>query len=139
MARPATRRIRKRPWPASAVEAIVDVRERLRAPVPRSDAGRREPPRWTSNIGSEGYAAAVEVAKEHIRAGDAYQIVPSQRWSADCPVDGFSIYRGLRTINPSPYLYFPDFEDFQLAGASPEPLGTVSRRLAPDAASRGPR
>src|SRR2546427_854443 len=44
---------------ASAVEAIVDVRERLRAPVPRSDAGRREPPRWTSNIGSEGYAAAV--------------------------------------------------------------------------------
>src|SRR5436305_8571487 len=69
---------------ASAVEAIVDVRERLRAPVPRSDAGRRGLPHWTSNIGSDGYAAAVEVAKEHIRAGDAYQIVPSQRWSADC-------------------------------------------------------
>ena len=115
---------------ASAVEAIVDVRERLRAPVPRSDAGRREPPRWTSNIGSEGYAAAVEVAKEHIRAGDAYQIVPSQRWSADCPVDAFSIYRGLRTINPSPYMYFLDFEDFQIAGASPESLVKVSGRLA---------
>src|SRR5919199_3577353 len=113
-----------------AVDAIADVRERLAAPVPRADAGRREPPEWTSNIGSEGYAAAVEVAKEHIRAGDAYQIVPSQRWSADCPVDAFSIYRGIRTINPSPYMYFLDFEDFQIAGASPEPLVKVEGRRA---------
>src|SRR2546421_4986651 len=113
---------------AAAVEAIVDVRERLRAPVPRSDAGRREPPLWTSNIGSEGYAAAVEAAKEHIRAGDIYQVVPSQRWSADCPVDAFSIYRGLRAVNPSPYMYYLDFEDFQIAGASPEVLVTVSGR-----------
>ena len=115
---------------ARAVEAIADVRERLRAPVPRTEAGRREPPAWTSNIGSDGYAAAVEVAKEHIRAGDAYQIVPSQRWSADCPVDAFSIYRGLRTINPSPYMYFLDFEDFQIAGASPESLVKVTGRRA---------
>jgi anthranilate synthase component 1 len=115
---------------ARAVEAIADVRERLRAPVPRTEAGRREPPAWNSNIGSDGYAAAVEVAKEHIRAGDAYQIVPSQRWSADCPVDAFSIYRGLRTINPSPYMYFLDFEDFQIAGASPESLVKVTGRRA---------
>src|SRR5919199_1556483 len=113
-----------------AVDAIADVRERLAAPVPRADAGRREPPEWTSNIGSEGYAAAVEVAKEHIRAGDAYQIVPSQRWSADCPVDAFSIYRGIRTINPSPYMYFLEFGDFQIAGASPEPLVKVTGRRA---------
>jgi anthranilate synthase component 1 len=113
-----------------AVDAIADVRERLRAPVPRAEAARREPPAWTSNIGSDGYAAAVDVAKEHIRAGDAYQIVPSQRWSADCPVDAFSIYRGLRTINPSPYMYFLDFEDFQIAGASPESLVKVTGRLA---------
>jgi anthranilate synthase component 1 len=111
---------------ADAVRAIAEVRERLAAPVPRSRAGRREPPRWTSNLGSEGYAAAVERAKEYIRAGDAYQIVPSQRWSAECPVEAFSIYRGLRTINPSPYMYFLDFEDFEIAGASPEPLVTVS-------------
>jgi anthranilate synthase component 1 len=70
------------------------------------------------------------VAKEHIRAGDTYQIVPSQRWSADCPVDGFSIYRGLRTINPSPYMYYLDFEDFQIAGASPESLVKVTGRRA---------
>src|SRR5213076_2771463 len=99
-------------------------------PVPRVRAGRREPPRWVSNIGSEGYAAAVEQAKEYIYAGDAYQIVPSQRWSADSPVDAFSIYRGLRTINPSPYMYFLDFEDFEIAGASPEALVKMTGRRA---------
>ena len=113
-----------------AVAAIADVRERLAAPIPRAAAGVREPPEWVSNIGSDGYAAAVERAKEYIRAGDIYQVVPSQRWSADAPVEGFSIYRGLRTINPSPYMYFLDFEDFELAGASPESLVKVSGRRA---------
>ncbi|MEX2196332.1 MAG: anthranilate synthase component I [Thermoleophilaceae bacterium] len=115
---------------ADAVAAIADVRERLAAPVPRAEAGRREPPAFTSNLGDEGYAAAVERCKEYIRAGDAYQVVPSQRWSADTPVEAFSIYRGLRTINPSPYMYFLDFEDFEIAGASPEPLVTVNGRRA---------
>jgi len=104
---------------AEAVSAIADVKERLAAPVPRARAGRREPPEWESNIGSEGYAAAVKRVKEYIRAGDAYQVVPSQRWTAEAPVEAFSIYRGLRTINPSPYMYFLDFEDFEIAGASP--------------------
>ncbi|MDE3130054.1 MAG: anthranilate synthase component I family protein, partial [Acidobacteriota bacterium] len=55
----------------------------------------------------------------------------SQRWSAPAPVSGFSIYRGLRAVNPSPYMYFLDFGDFQIAGASPEPLVTVNgRRVA---------
>ena len=57
-------------------------------------------------------------------------MVPSQRWTADCPVDAFSIYRGLRAINPSPYMYFLDFEDFQIAGASPESLVKVTGRRA---------
>jgi anthranilate synthase component 1 len=111
-----------------AAAAIADVRERLRGPVPQAGAGRREPPEYTSNMGPDGYAAAVERAKEYIRAGDIYQVVPSQRWSADCPVDAFSIYRGLRAINPSPYMYFLDFEDFEIAGASPETLVTVNGR-----------
>jgi len=115
---------------ASAADAIADVRERLAAPVPRSRAGKREPPAWESNIGSEGYAAAVERCKDYIRAGDAYQVVPSQRWSAAPPVEAFSIYRGLRTINPSPYMYFLDFEDFEIAGASPESLVKVTGRHA---------
>jgi anthranilate synthase component I len=111
-----------------AAAAIAEVRERLRGPVPQAGPGRREPPSFTSNLGSEGYAEAVERAKEYIRAGDIYQVVPSQRWSADCPVDAFSIYRGLRAINPSPYMYFLDFEDFEIAGASPEALVTVTGR-----------
>ena len=113
-----------------AVAAIADVRERLAAPTPRADAGPRVPPTWESNIGGDGYAAAVERIKEHIRAGDAYQVVPSQRWSADAPIDAFSLYRGLRTVNPSPYMYFLDFEDFQIAGASPESLVKVNGRRA---------
>jgi anthranilate synthase component 1 len=112
-----------------AAAAIADVRERLRGPVPGSSRGRREPPEYESNMGPGGYAAAVERAKEYIRAGDIYQVVPSQRWSADCPVDAFSIYRGLRAINPSPYMYFLDFEDFEIAGASPETLVTVNGRV----------
>jgi anthranilate synthase component 1 len=115
---------------AEAVGAIVDVRERLSAPVPRSRLGRREPPAFESNLGEGGYADAVERCKEYIRAGDAYQIVPSQRWSADLPVEAFSIYRGLRAVNPSPYMYFLDFEDFEIAGASPEALVTVRGREA---------
>ena len=115
---------------AEAVGAIVDVRERLSAPVPRIRAGRREPPTFESNLGTGGYAVAVERCKEYIRAGDAYQIVPSQRWSAELPVEAFSIYRGLRAVNPSPYMYFLDFEDFEIAGASPEALVTVRGREA---------
>jgi anthranilate synthase component 1 len=65
---------------------------------------------------------------EYVYAGDAFQVVPSQRWSAAVELDAFSIYRGLRVVNPSPYMYFLDFGDFQLAGASPEPLITVSGR-----------
>ena len=119
--------------------AIAEVKEKLAGPVPQLGAGKREPPAFTSNLGPEGYAAAVERTIEYIRAGDAYQVVPSQRWTADCPVEAFSIYRGLRAINPSPYMYFLDFEDFQIAGASPESLVKVGGRhveLRPIAGTR---
>jgi len=115
---------------AEALATIADVRERLAAPAPRAHAGVREAPKFESNIGSAGYAEAVERAKEYIRAGDAYQVVPSQRWSADAPVSAFSIYRGLRAVNPSPYMYFLDFGDFEIAGASPESLIKVTGRRA---------
>jgi anthranilate synthase component 1 len=78
----------------------------------------------------EAFEAMVARIVEYVHAGDAFQVVPSQRWSAPSPVEPFSIYRGLRTVNPSPYMYFLDFEDFQLVGASPEPLLTVSGRRA---------
>ena len=114
----------------TARETIAEVRERLAAPVPRARRDPREPPTFTSNLGEAGYVAAVERVKEYIRAGDCYQVVPSQRWSADLPVEAFSIYRGLRTVNPSPYMYFLDFGDFEIAGASPESLVKVSGRRA---------
>ena len=108
-----------------AAAAIAEVKEKLAGPVPRHRPGRRDQPQFFSNLGRDGYGAAVERAIEYIHAGDAYQVVPSQRWTANCPVQAFSIYRGLRAINPSPYMYFLDFEDFQIAGASPESLVKV--------------
>jgi anthranilate synthase component I len=108
-----------------AAAAIAEVRERLAGPVPQIGTGKQDPPEFFSNLGPDGFGAAVERAIEYIHAGDAYQVVPSQRWTANCPVEAFSIYRGLRAINPSPYMYFLDFEDFQIAGASPESLVKV--------------
>jgi anthranilate synthase component I len=108
-----------------AAAAIAEVKERLAGPVPQGGTGKQDPPEFFSNLGPDGYGAAVGRAIEYIHAGDAYQVVPSQRWTANCPVEAFSIYRGLRAINPSPYMYFLDFEDFQIAGASPESLVKV--------------
>src|SRR5579875_1202505 len=114
-----------------ALETIAEVRWRLEGPLPRPQEAAhegREPPSWRSNTTPERFEANVARIIEYIRAGDAFQVVPSQRWSAPVGVEAFSIYRGLRAVNPSPYMYFLDFGDFELAGASPEPLITVSGR-----------
>jgi anthranilate synthase component 1 len=119
---------------ARAAETIAEVRRTLAGPVPRP-AGARKPgrtaPTFVPNMPREQFEAMVSRIIEYIRAGDAYQVVPSQRWSAEVPVSAFSVYRGLRAVNPSPYMYFFDFGDFEIAGASPEPLITVGgRRVA---------
>ncbi|MEA2314465.1 MAG: anthranilate synthase component, partial [Solirubrobacteraceae bacterium] len=112
-----------------AAHVIGEVRTALAGPVPRaSEALERAMPEFSSNMNRERFEAIVERVIEYIYAGDAFQVVPSQRWSAPVPVDAFSIYRGLRAVNPSPYMYFLDFGDFQVAGASPEPLLTVNGR-----------
>jgi anthranilate synthase component 1 len=85
-------------------------------------------PEFQSNMPREQFEGMVSRIIEYIYAGDAYQVVPSQRWSAPVEIEAFSIYRGLRAVNPSPYMYFLDFGDFQVAGASPEPLITVTGR-----------
>jgi anthranilate synthase component I len=116
---------------ARARETIAEVRTRLSGPVPRSPregAPARVAPKFESNMTREGFEGNVSRIIEYIYAGDAYQVVPSQRWSAPTPVSAFSIYRGLRAVNPSPYMYFLDFGDFQIAGASPEPMITVTGR-----------
>jgi anthranilate synthase component 1 len=107
---------------------IADVRATLKAALPRrggSSGPTPEPPTFTSNVTRETFEANVEKIIEYIRAGDAFQVVPSQRWTAETDLSAFSIYRGLRAVNPSPYMYYLDFGDFQVAGASPEPLVTV--------------
>jgi anthranilate synthase component I len=109
-----------------AAAAIAEVRDRLRGavPVPERPA-QAEPPHFVSNMEREEFEAAVARIVEYVHAGDAFQVVPSQRFSAPTPVEAFSIYRGLRAVNPSPYMYFLEFGDFQIAGASPEPLVKV--------------
>ncbi|MFZ1154991.1 MAG: anthranilate synthase component I [Solirubrobacteraceae bacterium] len=116
----------------AAARTIAEVRACLAGPVPQSarplDTAAPAAPSFQSNMTRERFEAMVARIVEYIYAGDAFQVVPSQRWSASVPVEAFSIYRGLRNVNPSPYMYFLDFGDFQVAGASPEPLLTVAAR-----------
>ncbi len=116
---------------AQARETIAEVRWRLAGPVPRSPkppSAQRTVKPLQANMTREQFEANVARIIEYIYAGDAFQVVPSQRWSGPVPVEAFSIYRGLRAVNPSPYMYFLDFGDFEIAGASPEPLITVAGR-----------
>ncbi len=110
----------------SAAATIAEMRERLRGAVPVPEHPTvAEAPQFESNMAREEFEAAVARIVEYVHAGDAFQVVPSQRFSAPAPVEAFSVYRGLRAVNPSPYMYFLEFGDFQLAGASPEPLVKV--------------
>jgi len=116
---------------ADALATIAKARGLLAGPVPRVDEQRppRPVPTFESNLAREEFEAMVARIIEYVHAGDAFQVVPSQRWSGRVDgIDAFSIYRGLRVVNPSPYMYFLDYLDFQVAGASPEPLLTVSGR-----------
>ncbi len=73
---------------------------------------------WTA----DGYQRAVEVAKEHIVAGDIFQVVLAQRFDVELPVAPFEVYRALRQLNPSPYMYFLRHPDITIVGSSPEPM-----------------
>ena len=79
-----------------------------------------------SRSGPGEFEAVVERCLEAIRAGEVFQILPGQRFIAETTADAFDVYRALRTLNPSPYLYFLHFEDFDIVGSSPEALVTVT-------------
>ena len=81
-----------------------------------------EPPAVTSTMSPESYARAVETAKEHIGAGDIYQVVLSQRFDLELDAEAFDLYRVLRQINPSPYMYFLRCGALEMVGGSPEPM-----------------
>lgn len=78
-----------------------------------------------SNITKDAYFDMVEKAKDYIRAGDIFQVVPSQRWTMDFKLPPFSLYRALRRTNPSPYMFYFNLGGFQIVGASPEILVQV--------------
>jgi anthranilate synthase component I len=106
-------------------QAIVKI-EQLIARLRQSTASRPArqlpsgPLTLTSNFTKGTYERVVERAKEYIRAGDIIQVVPSQRLEASIDVDPFDIYRALRTVNPSPYMFYLKFRDLRLVGSSPE-------------------
>ncbi len=79
----------------------------------------------TSNMSRSEFVAKVKAIKQYIYAGDILQTVLSQRFAAETAVDPFEVYRTLRTLNPSPYMYYLDYNDYQIAGASPEMLTRV--------------
>ena len=109
-----------------AVERIVAVKEALRAPLPERAptpaeedaapiAGR---PAVASSMTREQYEAGVSRIRDYIYAGDAFQVVLSQRFSTPVDVAPFAIYRGLRAVNPSPYMFYIAFDDFALCGSA---------------------
>ena len=108
-----------------AVRRIDAIASRLQEPLvvpsrqPRSPDGAQEP---TSNFSREAYHEVVRRCKEYIVAGDIIQVVPSRRVAQPTHADPFDIYRALRALNPSPYMYFLTLEDFYIIGASPEAL-----------------
>jgi len=105
-----------------AIVTIDSLIAKLKAPTihPPSRSGSARAVHFSSNMLREEYEGAVEKAKELVRAGDIIQVVLSQRFSGDLTADPFDIYRVLRTLNPSPYLFFLRLDDTVVLGASPE-------------------
>ncbi|TGU72592.1 anthranilate synthase component I [Geomonas terrae] len=106
---------------ADAVSKIEGLIERLKKPLPvqpkKTANGKVD---LTSNVKREEFEDSVTRAKEYVKSGDIIQVVLSQRFSGDLTVDPFDIYRVLRTLNPSPYMFFLRLEDTMVVGASPE-------------------
>ena len=102
-------------------DAVSDFERSLPFRRESADALEALPPPQ-ANMSEAEFKRIVEVCKEYIRAGDAFQIVPSQRFSLPFKLPPLSLYRSLRRINPSPFLIFFDYGDFQIVGSSPEIL-----------------
>ena len=136
---------------ASTHTAYLSAQAKIDATIARlaqaAVAPRLEPPapdihgelEITSNQTREGYMAMVDAAKEYIAAGDIIQVVPSQRFEAPLTVHPFNLSRSLRTINPSPYMFYVRLGDLTLVGASPETMVRAEGReitLRPIAGTR---
>jgi anthranilate synthase component 1 len=115
---------------AAALQRLASAVAALEAPFPHPPAGATTPhpaPEPVSNTTPAEYMAMVDRAKEYIRAGDVFQVVLSQRFSAPFTLPPFALYRALRRTNPSPFLFHLDFGGFALVGSSPEILVRVRK------------
>ena len=113
---------------ADAIERIEEIVDRLEGPLPPQARGSGKTLSRSdvdSNVNRELYEENVDLVKQYIVEGDVIQVVPSQRLSRRTDADPFQIYRALRNINPSPYMYYLDLDGFQIVGASPEMLVQV--------------
>ena len=113
---------------AQAAERVMDAVRDLERTTPDTtrDLGEAaEMAEPVSNFAHADYLQAVETAKDYIRAGDIFQVVPSQRWKQEFTLPPFALYRSLRRTNPSPFMFFFNFGGFQVIGASPEILVRV--------------
>ncbi len=107
---------------ASAQLRLKEVARALEQPVPRLHGGEAAPIEQSANMSEEEFLGMVETAKNYIRAGDVFQVVPSQRFEAPFTLPPFALYRSLRRINPAPFLFYLDFGGFVAVGSSPEIL-----------------
>ena len=105
---------------AARIDELAQPLPYVPSPPPAGDLS--EVPEFTSTMGSGTYHAAVDVAREHILAGDIFQVVLAQRFDLDGHFDPFDVYRVLRQVNPSPYMYFVRHPEATLVGSSPEPM-----------------
>lgn len=109
---------------------IERIQGRLAGPLPQLPAHRGSPHPVESNLSQDQFEAMVRRCKEYIVAGDGIQIVPSQRFRTKNDAHPLTVYRSLRSINPSPYMFLLRFGDFDLVGASPELLTSLHGRTA---------
>jgi len=133
---------------SNAMARITQLEQRMAAPLPpirplHWQANSNSTPHTTSNRSREDFLAAVERGRDHIAAGDVFQLVLSQRLETTVPQKPLELYRSLRMVNPSPYMAFFDFGDWQLIGSSPEVMvkadpvpGGIRASLRPIAGTR---
>jgi anthranilate synthase component 1 len=122
-----------------AEREILDIEGKLRAPLPAIPTFKGEPHPVECNITKKEFEAMVSRMIEYITAGDGIQMVPAQRFSTKVDAHPLTVYRALRSINPSPYMFFLRFGDFDLVGASPELLVSLhghEARVRPIAGTR---
>jgi anthranilate synthase component 1 len=131
----------------AAERKLDEIQARIQQPIPSPETRETIPSVSRSNLSQERFETMVRAAKEHIAAGDIFQVVLSQRFSRETSASPFDVYRAVRRLNPSPYMFFFDFGDldgepFYLVGASPEMFvrleeGTASLRPIAGTRPRG--